>query len=82
MVMSDPVERVPGSTEITSPSITASRRVDWTSTVGVSPVTTMVSSSNSTEPVDWAKAAVGITAAAEQNRMNFFTLDPKTLNEI
>ena len=43
MVMSDPVERVPGRAEITSPSITASRRVDWTSTTGLSPVTMMVS---------------------------------------
>jgi hypothetical protein len=36
----------------------------------------MVSCSKSTEPVDWAKAAVGITTAVEASRISFFTLDP------
>ena len=59
IVMSDPVERVPGSVEITSPSITASRRVDWTSTTGLSPVTTMVSVRLPT------RISIGIVSVAE-----------------
>jgi hypothetical protein len=40
----------------------------------------MVSFSNSTEPVDWAKAAVGMTTAVVQSRSSFFTLDPNDLD--
>src|SRR5687768_10649792 len=36
----------------------------------------MASASNSTVPVDWAKAAAGMNAAVEQRRISFFTWEP------
>jgi hypothetical protein len=38
----------------------------------------MASCSNSWEPVDWAKAAVGRTIEVEQRRISFFTVKPPT----
>ena len=67
--MSDPVERVPGRTEITSPSITASRRVDWTSTTGLSPLTMMVSVILPT------RISIGIVSVAEPTQLDVLALD-------
>ena len=66
--MSEPVERVPGSTAITSPSTTASRRVDCTSTTGLSPLTMTVSVRLPT------RISIGIVSVAEPRTSMFSRL--------
>ena len=55
------------------------RRLDAADVAGSRvPVTTIVSSSNSTEPVDWAKAAVGITDGRRAKQNKFFHVETPT----
>ena len=72
-----PTERFPGMASITSALSTVSRRVVWTSTTGVSPVTVIVSA---TAPTRISAGIVSVAVPLSSMPSRLTMLKPDSLN--